>query len=481
LPKRLVISAFIFSNLSFAIVDIETTGSYAGANGITEIAIYLHNGIDCEGSYETLINPGIPIPRFISSLTGITDEMVKDAPRFEDVAENIFNLLNGRTFVAHNVNFDYSFIRHHLLTAGYNLDSRKLCTVRLSRKVFPGFLKYGLGSICRELQIEIKARHRAAGDAEATMHLFTRIIGADVNGHIKAMLKGNSKEQYLPLHLPGEQIDRLPKGPGVYYFHDNKNKIIYVGKARNLQQRVKSHFSNNDKSSRKQEFMRKIYSVSFQSCGSELMALILESTEIRKLWPMYNRSQKRFEYNYGLYCFEDRSGFMRLGVEKRKSNLEPLYTFSHLQEGYAVIRRLIREFQLDEALCYIAKERQNLSEESSSYNDRVKAAVATLQKGLPTFVVFTDGIGVEEQACILIEQGRFYGMGYLPLDAPISDLETLKESLTRYPDNDYVRGLIYQFAEKNPHAKKLITGFNVSVSSTDIYTEEEYSVHRADV
>src|SRR5204863_9588852 len=127
------------------------TGGYAGANGITEIAIILFDGISIEEHYQTLINPGIPIPSYISTLTGITNEMVHNAPKFEEVATHVFNLLQGRIFVAHNVNFDYSFVRHHLLLHGFELNSKKLCTVRLSRKVFPGYLKYGLGSICRIL------------------------------------------------------------------------------------------------------------------------------------------------------------------------------------------------------------------------------------------------------------------------------------------------------------------------------------------
>ncbi|MEO6932755.1 MAG: nucleotide excision repair endonuclease, partial [Chitinophagaceae bacterium] len=292
--------------------------------------------------------------------------------------------------------------------------------------------------------------HRAGGDAEATARLFDKILRADTHGHVKAMLKGNSKEQYLPANLPADQVDRLPNLPGVYYFHDIKKKVIYVGKARNLQQRVKSHFSNNDKSSRKQEFMRKIYGVSFEPCGNELMALILESTEIRRLWPVYNRSQKRFEYKYGLYSFEDQSGFIRLGIEKKKPHLEPLYTFSQLQEGHVVMRRLIREHRLDDALCFLAKQRLNLNDDPAEYNLRVKTALDTLRCGLPSFALLTDGLSLKDQSCILIERGRFYGMGYIPHDYQVSDLNQLKESLTPYADNDYIRGLVYQYAEKNP-------------------------------
>ena len=440
----------------FAIVDIETTGGYAGGNGITEIAIILFDGNNIEGQYHTLINPEVPIPRYITALTGITNTMVSGAPTFGEVADKIYNLLQGKVFVAHNVNFDYSFVKHHLQLHGFELNTKKLCTVRLSRKVFPGYVKYSLGSICRELNIAIADRHRALGDAAATAELFGQILRADSDGHVKAMLKGKSKEQYLPPNLPAEQVEQLPYSPGVYYFHDPKGKIIYVGKARNLQQRVKSHFSNNDKTRRKQDFLRIICRVSHQVCGSEIMALILESAEIKRLWPEHNRSQKRFEHTYGLYSFEDQNGYLRLGIEKKKKHLQPLYTFSVLQQGYTLLKRLVKEFMLDEGLCYISKTPGTISEEPAVYNQRVLHAVTTLQQQLPTFALLGTGTFETQQGCLLIERGRFYGMGYLPESYTVSNISDLKSSLTQYADNEYIRGLVDQYAEKNPHLKVVL-------------------------
>ena len=439
--------------MSFAIVDIETTGGYAFANGITEIAIILFDGIKIEGKYETLVNPEVPIPRYISSLTGISNEMVYSAPKFADVAENIFHLLEGKVFVAHNVNFDYSFIKHHLQLHGYHLNTKKLCTVRLSKKVFPGYVKYSLGSICREMNIPIVNRHRAFGDAAATAELFSRILQADVNGHVKLMLKGRSMEQYLPPHVPVEQVERLPSSPGVYYFHDQKGKVIYVGKARNLQQRVRSHFSNNDKSQRKQDFLRNIYRITHQVCGSELMALIMECMEIRRLWPVHNRSLKRFEHTFGLYSFEDQNGYIRLGIEKKRKHLQPLYTFNLLQQGYMLLRKLVKEFMLDDGLCFVGQKKEVVTEDPVIYNCRVRDAIETLRQQLPTFALLGNGKCPTEQSCLLVEQGRFYGMGYLPEHYTVSDISELKSNLTQYPDNDYVRSLVFQFAEKYPHQK----------------------------
>jgi DNA polymerase-3 subunit epsilon len=160
----------------YAIVDIETTGGHADSNGITEIAIYVYDGEKVIDEFVSLINPESYIPAFISGYTGITNEMVENAPIFEDVAEQVHQLLKDNIFVAHNVNFDYSFIKHQLQGCGYELDTKKLCTVRLSRKVFPGYKSYSLGNICGSLNIPISDRHRAAGDAKATVILFEQIL-----------------------------------------------------------------------------------------------------------------------------------------------------------------------------------------------------------------------------------------------------------------------------------------------------------------
>src|SRR5687768_13032355 len=210
----------------YAIVDIETTGSYASANGITELAIYVFDGEKVIEKFETLINPGQPIPRYIQAFTGITNEMVADAPPFDEVAKQVYHLLNDNIFIAHNVNFDYSFLKAHLAAAGHHLDTKKLCTIRLGRKIFPGFPSYSLGNLCRSLDIEITNRHRAGGDARATVEVFRQLLQNDKDGLIVKSLQRNSKEQFLPANVPKEDFMRLPYTPGVYYFHNEKGKII---------------------------------------------------------------------------------------------------------------------------------------------------------------------------------------------------------------------------------------------------------------
>ena len=192
--------------MEFAVVDIETTGSTPQSAGITEIAIVIHNGIEVTGKYVTLINPRQKIPPFIVNMTGISDAMVANAPLFEEVAPQIFNLLNGRIFVAHNVSFDYSFVHYLLGKCGFQWSAPKLCTIKLSRRVFPGLEKYGLGSLTRDLGIRIEGRHRAWGDAAATAQVLTMAIEKEGMKPIHSLLlkKEPRKKIVLP---PNERSD----------------------------------------------------------------------------------------------------------------------------------------------------------------------------------------------------------------------------------------------------------------------------------
>ncbi|WP_143306812.1 exonuclease domain-containing protein [Chitinophaga vietnamensis] len=444
----------------YAIVDIETTGGHASANGITEIAIFLYDGRELVQHYETLVNPGVPIPYYIESLTGITNEMVADAPPFEAVAPMVFSLLHDKIFVAHNVNFDYSFLKHHLQAAGYDLQCRKLCTVRLGRKIFPGLPSYSLGNICKHFNIPVNGRHRASGDAEATMKLFGMMLEQDTNQAIATMLRAGSKEQFLPPNLEPEVVKQLPESPGVYYFHDHKGKVVYVGKAKDIRKRVNSHFTGNSASRQRQNFLRNIYNITCQETATELMACILESVEIKRLWPIFNYAQKRVEFRYGFYLFEDQEGYLRLVIEKKRKYSSPLHSFNLLVDGHSLLRTLIREFELCPKLCFLQKGNGTCTgitaqtchgacektEAPATYNERVRAAIRFLQEQQPSVTIFDRGLKPGERSCILMEKGRFYGMGYIPENIDTADLSSFRELLTQYPENETIISLLRPYA-----------------------------------
>jgi DNA polymerase-3 subunit epsilon len=449
----------------YAIVDIETTGGHASANGITEIAICIHDGKKITRRFETLVNPQRDIPVYIRALTGITNEMVSTAPAFEDVAHEIYHMLKGQIFVAHNVNFDYSFLRYHLNAAGYELQANKLCTVRLGRKIMPGLVSYSLGKLCSHLGIANNSRHRAMGDAQATAELFSLLLKSDTEKHITQALKQNSKEQLLPPNLPRADVDALPATPGVYYFHDGKGKVVYVGKAKNIRKRVCSHFTGNNPGLQRQEFLKSIHRISHQVCGTELIAFVLEAVEIKRLWPKYNRSLKRFENKYGLYAYEDQRGYLRLAVDKHRKHMPSVYSCNSLLEGRNLLTGLIETFDLCPKLCFIQTNNQPCSgantagcacegvEAPNDYNKKVNAAIDQLKKALPTFAIRDEGRNGEEHSCILIEEGRFYGMGYISHYYDADNIQALKNYLTPYPGNDYIKNMVTGYADRYPQRK----------------------------
>jgi DNA polymerase-3 subunit epsilon len=439
----------------YAIVDIETTGGYAAANGIIELSIQIFDGNTIVEEFETLVNPGQHIPKYIQAFTGITNEMVENAPYFEEVAEKVFTILQGNIFIAHNVNFDYSFIKNHLAFFGYTLNTKKLCTVRLSRQIFPGFPSYSLGNLCQSLGIELNNRHRAGGDALATVTLFKLLLQNDKSECIINSLKRNSKEQTLPPNVPKDHFLQLPSTPGVYYFHDSKGKVVYVGKAKNIKTRVNSHFRNNSDSKQKQNFVRHVHGISFLSTATELMAAILESTEIKRLWPSFNTSQKRAEDVFGIFVYEDQNGYMRLAIEKKRKSSNPIYTFHYKVDGHGVLRKLMTEFSLCPKLCFMQTSTDKCQgiidehcngacekEESPKlYNERVLSAIASLTKR-PSYIVLDKGLKKEEQSCILVVNGSFFGMGYLPKNFDNISQTAIAEYIQPYKENSYIRTLL---------------------------------------
>lgn len=451
--------------MEYAIVDIETTGGYAAGAGITEIAVLIHDGRQVIEKYETLLDPQQYIPMSIQLLTGIDNDMVEGQPTFDSIAAHLFELLQNRIFVAHNVNFDYSFLKHHFEKSGYQLNATKLCTVRMSRKIKPGLPSYSLGKLCASLNIPLYNNHRAGGDAAATAILFTKLLEWDNEGVIEGMLKKNSKEQLLPPNLPKEDFEALPSSPGVYYFKNKEGKVVYVGKANDLRKRVLSHFTGHNPLPQRQNFIRDIHSISFEKCGTELMAFLLEAAEITRLWPIHNRAMKRRIVNYGLYAYEDLNGFLRLAIGKQGKHQLALHEFTTEMEGRNLLHKLVRNFNLCPELCSITScshDGPDANEESNgnvscqavqgsfAYNEIVKSALKQVEEYLPSFIIKDKGRHENESGCIWVEKGKFYGMGYIDLYSDMQSLEDIKSLLTPYQMNHYMLQLVYNYAEKYP-------------------------------
>lgn len=455
----------------YAIVDIETTGGYAERNKIVEIAILIHDGKKVIEEFETLINPERVIPSAISAIHGISNAMVQNAPTFAQVAQRIFEILDGKIFVAHNVNFDYGFIKHEFELLGRQINLKKLCTVRLCRKIVAGLSSYSLGNICQQLKIRIENRHRAGGDARATAILFGLLLNRDLEGFITKSLKKNSREALLPANLPKEQFEELPEKTGVYYFMDEKHNVIYLGKAKNIKSRVASHFSGTATTWSRQNFKSKIHGISYELAGNELIALLLESHEIKRLWPLYNRAQKHTSPNYGIFKYTDGRGYHRLVVNRIKPGDDVLIVFKNMMEARHYLAKNIKEFDLCPKLCGIQQSphgcfdyQLNLCKGACAgvvspddYNENLLKAITGFKKESSSYVIVGKGKDNFTKSAVIIENGRYLGFGYFPSEEPITDLEKAKMFIRSYKDNQEVQRIISGYLKKS---KDLVINFN---------------------
>lgn len=443
----------------YAIVDIETTGGYADNHRITEIAIYHHNGIEVTDHFYTLVNPGRNIPQYITGLTGITTEMVAEAPPFEEIAESILRLLEDRIFVAHNAHFDYSFLKKEFELAGLSWQAKKLCTVRLSRKIIPGLRSYSLGSLAESLGVRINNRHRAGGDAEATAVIFSKLLNRDTDGHISRSLKRNSGETILPPNLLKEEFDRLPAKPGVYYFLNERSQVIYVGKANNIKKRIAGHFTGDAREWNRSKIRNEIHHITYELTGNELIALIMESQEIRRLWPKYNMAQKFRVEEWGIYSYEDRTGYIRFTVNLVKRGSHPLIRFNTKGDAWNFLWEKVREhdlcpklsgLQLSKGLCFQYQigdcKGACLGVESvKKYNKRAVKAIQSFSEQGESVAIIGKGRSAREHSLVLVEKGSFLGYGFVSKDISLQHFDDARSHVRTGVETSTVQNLINSY------------------------------------
>ena len=409
----------------FSVVDIETTGNGYKGQKITEISIFLFDGKQVIDEFTTLVNPEQNIPPFITNLTGIDNTMVRNAPKFYEIAKKVAEITQDTIFVAHNVNFDYNIIQDEFKSLGFDFKRKKLCTVRLSRKIIPGLNSYSLGNICSAENIPINGRHRAKGDAEATTELFRRLIERDDQFIINSFLNSKSRQATLPPLLDKVVVDNLPETFGVYYFKNAAKEVIYVGKANNIKQRVISHFY--DKKKKEQNMCLEIAHISYTITGSELLALLLESAEIKKIYPKYNRAQRKAGEAVGLFAYEDQKGILHLAYNRLKLIQNPITKYYTVTECRSHLEYLCQEFELCPKYCHLQtnvsscfhyqiKECKGIccdKELVESYNLRVQEAIKSVGIGAENLVIKEKGRTKNEIGFALILDGIYKGFGYV--------------------------------------------------------------------
>jgi DNA polymerase-3 subunit epsilon len=447
----------------YAIVDIETTGGSAHTEKITEIAVYLHDGKEITGEFVSLINPERNIPYFITNLTGITNEMVEDAPKFYEIAKKIIELTEGRTFVAHNARFDYSFIRQEYKSLGFNFKRNILDTVALSRKILPGHRSYSLGNICKDLNITINGRHRAAGDALATVKLLDILIARDVevNGSRSSLLK-NTKVSKLNPKLDLKKIDCIPDEPGIYYFYNEKGDLIYIGKSRNLQQRISTHLSNNS-TNRAMEMRDLIADIDWVTTGSELIALLKESFEIKFNKPVYNRAQRRTGFQWGIFSFTDPNGYLNYRYGQINDNEVPVSVFISKEKTKSKLNSLVERYGLcqkltglyeTEGACFhyqvgICKGACIGKESTEVYNERAVKATEEFIFTRRNFFIIDRGREEEERCAVKVVNGKYTGYGYFNINDMGFGLSAVHDCIIPSGDNSDIQVILKQYLKSN--------------------------------
>ena len=451
----------------YSIIDVETTGGDPKSERITEIAIILHDGEKVLDEFSSLINPEIAIPDFITRITGIDNSLVRDAPKFYEVARQVVEITEGAIFVAHNSRFDYSFVQKEFRRLGYTFSRKQLCTVKLSRKLMPGLPSYSLGNLCRHLSITNDQAHRAMSDTKATVELFEHLLSISQNPDHPHTLTQELQASRLPPNLSRQKVDDLPETVGVYYFHDEKGKILYVGKSTNVRKRVLSHFSSAHRARRTMEMVDQIYDLSVVETGSELLALLHENEEIKRIQPPYNRAQRRRSFKIGVYQEETKAGYLRLYLDKYHEDLLPLAGFSGRSQADAALTRWGRHFGLCPKLygaeqgpgrCFhhqlhICQGACVGEEEPEAYNERVKKTISALSYGrdrLDSFLIVGEGRSEDEKSVVFVQNGSYRGHGYLGLDVLDFPPEEIAAAVPRKQEAPDVQRIIQGYVKKHP-------------------------------
>jgi len=427
--------------MRYAIVDIETTGGSPKNSRITEIAIYLHDGNHIIDQFTTLINPDVYISSFITSLTGITNDMVANAPRFYEIAKNIVQITEGAMFVAHNAAFDYGFVQAEFKALGYDYSRETLCTVKLARKLIPGHKSYSLGNLCADLNININGRHRAAGDALATTKLFDILLAQKPIVGANAFLPDEYGSLHPNLDLPS--IKNITQQTGIYYLHNQQGDVLYIGHGRNLRSSVLGHLTEQ-KNKRAQALKELIASVSVEVTGSLLVALLLEQQELHKHKPTHNRITHRRIHTHGIFSLTNANGYICFVIRTlKKSTSAPLITFASLSDTLTFLSQLADKHDLCHKLCGIQNPKNNClnyeialckgacidKEPVDNYNQRAREALYQISIALPSMLLIDNGRFDDEHVAVAIQNGQY--LGYIYFDPNYTQTpEQILESIT---------------------------------------------------
>ena len=444
----------------YAILDIETTGGQYNEEGITEIAIYKFDGHEVVDQFISLVNPEKPIQPFVVKLTGINNAMLRSAPKFYEVAKRIIEMTEGCIVVAHNASFDYRILQTEFRRLGFRFHKQTLCTVELSKKLLPGHESYSLGKLVRALGIPMADRHRASGDAMATVKLFKMLLAQDIEKEIvKSMVKSEIKTGMSPKLL--DIVESLPSKTGIYYIHNEKGDLIYIGKSKNIKKRVNQHFTGTSNKCKKIQL--EVYAVTYEETGSELIALLKESEEIKINKPIYNRSQRKTIFQWALYAVKDENGYLSLRLQKADGRKKEITSFVSVQEGKNALFKITDQYNLCQKInglydtknaCFKHKIKEcdgacvgEISPEE--YNERVHEFIDSNLFENENMVIIDRGRSLQERSAVMIENGIYKGYCFFDLNYQITNIEVLKNIIVPMQNNRDTRNIIQGYLRKH--------------------------------
>ncbi|MEW7279293.1 exonuclease domain-containing protein [Aquimarina sp. 2201CG1-2-11] len=448
----------------YAILDIETTGGKYNEEGITEIAIYKFDGHTVVDQFISLINPERPIQPFVANLTGINNQMLRNAPKFFEVAKRIVEITKDCVIVAHNSSFDYRILKTEFSRLGFDFERQSLCTVELSKKLIPDQPSYSLGKLVRGLGIPLSDRHRANGDALATVKLFKLLLLKDLEKKIiSETVRTETKRQVDSKLL--DIIEKAPTATGVYYMHRENGTIIYIGKSKNIKKRLNQHFTNDNRKSKK--IQEEVVSVTYEVTGSELLALLKESEEIKRNKPVYNRALRKSNFNQALYSFTDKNGYINLKIAKVDNQKSSITTFTNKQQAKLYMHRWTEEYNLCQKLMDLDTSKGNcfhytikqcfgaciLDESTETYNKRALQLINSQSFENQNMIILDKGREIDEQGFVLIEEGKFVGIGYFNLNHQINNVDILRTIVSPMTHNRDAQHIIQSYVRTHKKLK----------------------------
>jgi len=456
----------------YAIIDIETTGGMIKRDKIIEIAIAIHDGTRIIDQFESLIDPGRSLSRQITMLTGITHTMLEGAPKFYEVARQVVEMTEGCVFVAHNVRFDYTFIKKAFEELGYNYTRKQLCTVRLSRMITPHLRSHGLDALCRFHGISNDQRHRAMGDVLATAKIFENLLQQGAHQAIDDIINYGIKASRLPASISLEELHNFPESCGVYYFYNKFQEVIYVGKSINIKKRIMQHFSDNTAKANK--LAQRVHEISYEITGSELVALILEEQEIKRLQPEVNRQLRNKLFPFALYFYQAEDGYIHLIAEKIKKSIPAdfkiIKEYPKLAYAKGHLDGLIEEFNLCKNKCgdktgighcfnYKIGQCKGAcanEEPSESYNARVMEAIGYLQRTVKdNFFIIDTGRERDEKSVVMVEKGQVTGFGYFDTGATYLTPSELRDVVKPITNSRDAQRIVHWYVKEKKMEKVL--------------------------